>query len=93
VGLAANALGCEFFSFAFSSFSSKGLAFSRFGVPPPGVATCGVAMGRISVFSSLFFFGFGSGAVSFGQHAFFVFILSEKPFGSPRNSPLLFSCT
>lgn len=37
-------------------------AISPVGVPTEGVLTWGVETGRISVLSSLFFFGFGSGA-------------------------------
>lgn len=53
-----------FLSLACSSLCWSGFGFSITGVEPLGVVTLGVVIGRISVFSSLFFFGLGSGAVT-----------------------------
>lgn len=54
-------------------------------LPPEGTPT-----GKISVFSSRFFFGFGSGAVQGCQSPF---IQSSKVIEENQNSPLSFSCT
>jgi hypothetical protein len=48
----------------FEALSSIGSFVSTDGVPTLGVATCGVEIGKISVLSSRFFLGFGSGAIN-----------------------------